>query len=677
MNEKIERFRQLSSQIDELYVSGKDAEGEKLLNDALKQASDNEAYRLFFEGELAEYKGKDKKRQEALFREAAGINPNDHFILRSLGVSLFYQDKYEEAIEWYKKALAINEKDYDALRNIGVSLSKQGKFEESLEWYKKALAINDKDYDAVRQIGVSLSKQGKPEEALECYKKALAINDNDYRAYREWSVSEYKRGNIEEAFEKIKKAYELSPKDKDVQAVLQIVCRRAGRDVNEVIKKISKGVEPPRIEKGVPDLKALVGMVQEPFREKIDLFSEEKKNAEKRLDDFLRPASDLRDDISFFLLLRKWNSYTPIIPSGDDERSVGGGYYIRHGGNGTVIDPGYNFIENFYKAGCRIVDVDNVIITHAHNDHTNDFESIMTLLHQYNSHNKYKPDDPKYKKIKVYMNTGSLLKFAGLLDLRGCPFIDYLYTMTPEIQFKLGDGMKLTVLPAYHDELVAKKYAVGLHFSIPTKEGERRILFTSDTGLFPQIKRGDQDKADISKPEIHEKYGDFKKDINLLVPHLGSIKEQEIKMSIDSEDVFYPNHLGILGAARMITVIKPRLAVISEFGEELKVFRKELIDLLSGVVKGYYDDDSAAAPVVLPGDLPFIYNIGAESVHCVLSEGMTPFAKMKYELHDSSNNFYYYSEEKARHLGKLEGYCKSFEDKRNGKICPSYMKEGE
>jgi glyoxylase-like metal-dependent hydrolase (beta-lactamase superfamily II) len=52
------------------------------------------------------------------------------------------------------------------------------------------------------------------------------------------------------------------------------------------------------------------------------------------------------------------------------KKSIGGGYYLRHDGYGIVIDPGYNFLQNFYEAGGRIFDIDAIVLTHAHNDHT-------------------------------------------------------------------------------------------------------------------------------------------------------------------------------------------------------------------------------------------------------------------------------------------------------------------
>ncbi len=100
---------------------------------------------------------------------------------------------------------------------------------------------------------------------------------------------------------------------------------------------------------------------------------------------------------SFLVVLRKWNSYTPSLPGQTGLKdisvhSVGGGYFLYiqapenylETGYGMVIDPGYNFIHNFGAAGFCLDDIDGILITHAHNDHTNDFESLLTLLYQRN-----------------------------------------------------------------------------------------------------------------------------------------------------------------------------------------------------------------------------------------------------------------------------------------------------
>ena len=111
---------------------------------------------------------------------------------------------------------------------------------------------------------------------------------------------------------------------------------------------------------------------------------------------------------SFLVVLRRWNSYTPSLPmaqhnmDGLNQYSIGGGYYLflqseegsLNHGYGLVIDPGYNFIHNFGSAGFGLDDIDGILMTHAHNDHTNDFESILSLLYQRN--HKYKGEKSNF-----------------------------------------------------------------------------------------------------------------------------------------------------------------------------------------------------------------------------------------------------------------------------------------
>ena len=47
-----------------------------------------------------------------------------------------------------------------------------------------------------------------------------------------------------------------------------------------------------------------------------------------------------------FFILRRWGSYTP----GVIQRSAGGGYFLNWDGKGVVIDPGFNFLDNFIQS---------------------------------------------------------------------------------------------------------------------------------------------------------------------------------------------------------------------------------------------------------------------------------------------------------------------------------------
>ena len=113
----------------------------------------------------------------------------------------------------------------------------------------------------------------------------------------------------------------------------------------------------------------------------IFTFSEHQKN---NYLSFLEEDDYSKEMADFYIeVLRRWNSYTPIVAD-DYHISKGGGYYLKAGGYGIVIDPGFNFIDNFKGAKHKFHEIDVVIISHAHNDHTADLESILTLLYKYN-----------------------------------------------------------------------------------------------------------------------------------------------------------------------------------------------------------------------------------------------------------------------------------------------------
>jgi hypothetical protein len=211
----------------------------------------------------------------------------------------------------------------------------------------------------------------------------------------------------------------------------------------------------------------------------------------------------------------------------------------------------------------------------------------------------------------------------------------------------------MTVLPAYHDEIVTRYHSVGLHFSLSFGEDvKHNLLLTSDTGLYPPSEKGESDNnIKSSKTEIHEQYKliseSLVNDIDLLVPHLGSIGEKELSvvedMNWQPEDILYGNHLGVLGVLRLISAIKPKLALVSEFGEELKTFREDLIKLMRKVMEKVMPNEQVN---ILPADLPFIYDIKNRTIFCVDKEDMMSASKIKFEEED--NTFYYYCDEMER-----------------------------
>ncbi|MCO5382962.1 MAG: MBL fold metallo-hydrolase [Methanosarcina barkeri] len=365
------------------------------------------------------------------------------------------------------------------------------------------------------------------------------------------------------------------------------------------------------------------------FQEKKDDFFKNINGIESLFKNFIDSERSIpKDAFSFLSVLRKWNSYTPILPSekGDNK---GGGYFLYHRGKGIVIDPGFNFVENFYQEGFKVADIDAVLITHAHNDHTVDLESILTLVYKHNDaikdtiieKMKDKTEDEKRKeieqrlkeqgkKVDLFMNVGTFMKYSGWLNLKDSHEINSVTVLMPNTKYELSEeyhGITIYTTKAKHHEIIDEQYAIGFILDI---DGVK-VGFTGDTGW-------DWDRNEVMvKPFI-----DYKP--RLVIAHLGSIKITEfdyVKATSDNErnKCFYRHHLGLLGITKFLDMTKPELTIVSEFGEELREMRKEIVDSIGKVLE----------LKCLPGDIGLHIRLNDLGVYCFVEEDLVDYKSIE------------------------------------------------
>jgi Tfp pilus assembly protein PilF len=420
---------------------------------ALKADPDNASIHYNYGILLAEMEREDEAEEQ--FKFTLKADPNNASIYNNYGTLLEEMGRWEEAEEQYNLALKADPNNASIHYNYGILLAEMERFEEAKKQYELALKADTNDADIHCNYGNLLAEMKLFEEAKKQYELALKADPNNIATHYNYGnlLKEMKlEGDATKLYHQAIKANPRSwrsliynalisenvGRNEDATKIFEYVARNENKVTDEEIIKVVNFKKEALKEKK-PDEKTKV------LNEIINTFLEKRENLFKEIDineskfkkfvDYERSIPE--DFFSFLSILRKWNSYTPIFPSVKDDNK-GGDYFLFHCGKGIVIDPGFKFIENFYQEGFKVADIDAVLITHAHNDHTADFESILTLVHQHNAAikkavreemkgeddtDKMKKEikrrlDEKGKKIDLFMNLGTFKKFSGWLNLK-------------------------------------------------------------------------------------------------------------------------------------------------------------------------------------------------------------------------------------------------------------------
>lgn len=542
---------------------------------------------------------KDKRIEELEVKANDALNKNlrdDAIVISEEGIAL--SEKYNEKadVAYFKGILHYSKNELD----------------KALKFLTDAVTIDENFVLAHYNLGNLLSDLKKFEEAKKEYLKVIEIDPNFSEAYYNLGILLKNLKNYNEAIKYFNAALKIYEKENSSKVIDTKWWLKNLED--RKTKKTEKTIEQDVIDSVVEELK-----------DKKDRLFKQINDKEKQFKDFISSTRTITPDKNFFIVLRRWNSYTPALSS-ELERSKGGGYFLSWMGKGLVIDPGFNFIENFITQGFKIADIDAIILTHSHLDHTVDFESLMTLIHEHNEETEEK------KLVDIFMNIGSLNKFISLISVDN-KAIRKIYSLDPGDVKNLKDyHMNLIVTKSKHREIGGDIYSVGLIFELMGAEGKKtfRLGLTSDTGYTKEI-GAQYEKCDM------------------LVAHLGSVKEKEFNLDIAMDERLYKTHLGLIGTTRVIKEANPKFAIISEFGEELGELRVDIVKALDKVLKTKRMKKCIAGDIGLKVTLP---EIGVRCDWCTREAGKDFFVPME-EI-----NAMYIPEREGKEIGKIMYLCK-------------------
>jgi tetratricopeptide (TPR) repeat protein len=125
-------------------------------------------------------------RAENLLREIISLEfEKKASTLSNLAYSLYEQNKFNDAIIYYKKALKIDTNNYKRYTNLGQVLFVVKEFDEAIELFKQAYKLKPRDTNILFMLADTCKTAQKYKEALENYQKIL-----DYEPYNEDARSE-------------------------------------------------------------------------------------------------------------------------------------------------------------------------------------------------------------------------------------------------------------------------------------------------------------------------------------------------------------------------------------------------------------------------------------------------------------------------------------------------------
>jgi hypothetical protein len=285
-------------------------------------------------------------------------------------------------------------------------------------------------------------------------------------------------------------------------------------------------------------------------------------------------------DADVFCVLRSWSSFTPFLPqqwaSNREARftSRGGGYLLRWKGHGIAVDPGPSFIRNLYETGFKVDDIDTVIVTHNHPDHTYEVESVLNLASR-----------AGHRISTFLLSKNANAGLANKVSMSS-PTSEIVVFGPGNTWILESDESRLTIrgLVAHHADIGSSGTvsAFGVAFHEQDLAGERVLAaVSSDTHWCRTV---EESFASLKNAEI-------------FVAHVSRVEFDEMC----EPGRYYSKHLGILGAFRALKAVHPRVGVLSEWGEELAGYRAPIAAAVQRALR-VTTSQRNPRPCCLPGD---------------------------------------------------------------------------
>lgn len=145
------------------------------------------------------------------FQKALELNPNLLHAYNYLGNAFQEKKQFDKSITYYQQAIQINPTDPTAYINLGIVFQNTKQHEKAIKYFEAALQLNPNLYQAYDYMGLSLNIEGNIEKTIGSYQSSLLINPNSEMTLVNLGNLIAKQGKLDEAEKFIKRALQINP----------------------------------------------------------------------------------------------------------------------------------------------------------------------------------------------------------------------------------------------------------------------------------------------------------------------------------------------------------------------------------------------------------------------------------------------------------------------------------
>ncbi len=164
---------------------------------------------LLEEGKTHHQAGRTQDAERA-YRRALELAPEHADTLHLLGLLLYRQARYDEAIASITMAIAQAPSPVYWF-NLGVVAQKAGQTDDAVHAYRKAIQLHPRYLEAHINLGNALKEQDALADSIDAYRQALALNPSHADIHNNLGVVLKEQGHIHEAISSYGRAIKLKP----------------------------------------------------------------------------------------------------------------------------------------------------------------------------------------------------------------------------------------------------------------------------------------------------------------------------------------------------------------------------------------------------------------------------------------------------------------------------------